>query len=108
MAARKKRAARKVESETKPVTQTLREFIGFKVPSADKRPEAWHGILVARANGAQIPRDLRVYDESRFTGEKRVAQVQALSYIDVPVEDAARIVLKAAMDEHRGEKHCDW
>ena len=106
MAARKSRARRITPpSTTEPDAPTPEPV---NVPPSDPRPEAWRGILLASAKGEAIPRELRVHADSRFTGAKRVAQVQAITYIGKTPEEATDAVLRAAMDEHRGEKNCNW
>lgn len=80
----------------------------FSPPVDDPRPEAWRAMLVSAARKEPFPKPLRIHQDPRFTGEKRVAQVQALTAIGIEPEEAADKILQAAMDEHRGEKHCDW
>lgn len=108
MAARKKFRS---EAESRPsiASRAADAVASFssKVPD-DPRPAAWKQILLAGATGQQVPRDYRVYADGRFTGPTRVAQVKALMYVGMEPEESVDAILKAAMEEHRGDKHCDW
>lgn len=110
MAARKS-AAKKAAKKTEPtVVEKATEAVMslFSPNPEDPRPEAWRGILTAHALKQPTPRHLRVHSDDRFTGKIRRAQVDALTYIGLEPEDAASKILAAAMEEHRGEKNCDW
>ena len=125
MAARKKRAARRVEPkpEPKPVGETVVEAIKSRVQSVrvqndtDPRPAAWRQILLAFAKGEGCPRDLRVHQDERFTGQRRRDQVQAIvaagEYIprvgEVSLEEAVDAVLSASIAEAKaqGLKHTE-
>lgn len=113
MAARKKSAAKQAASKSVPVEPKAQDpiaaILAEPLPGGDDpRPKAWVIELAARAQKVHPPREVRVYGDSRFTGQNRVAQTQALAYLGVSFEDAAGVIVRKAMAEHRGEKHCDW
>jgi hypothetical protein len=110
MAARKsaRRAAPKPVKVSEAVERATEVVSGIFSPDKDQRPDGWLRILSAYANGGVPSRLDRPLMDDRFTGPRRNDQVKALLAIGMNVEDSCKAILKAAMDEHRGEKHCNW
>lgn len=110
MAARKsaRRAAPKPVKVSETFERATEAVSGIFSPDKDQRPDGWLRILSAYANGGVPSRLDRPLMDDRFTGPRRNDQVKALLAIGMNVEDSCKAILKAAMDEHRGEKHCNW
>lgn len=117
MAARK-RAAIKTTGETrakKSATQVVTEAAHSLAQSVgvsnttdqDPRPEAWRRILIAHANGAQPPRELRVMMDDRFTGRDARTMVKAGEAYGKTIEESVDAVLSHLIAEAKakGEKH---
>lgn len=89
----------------RPVVDAVRSAVQ---PAPDLRVKAWISYLEARAQDELPPRWSRVHSLDKITGSSRIAQVKALMIVGKSARDAAEAVVKAAMEEHQGEKHCDW
>jgi len=109
MAARKSARKAAPKPETASVVERATEVVsGIFSQDKDQRPDGWLRILNAYAKGGVPERSDRQLMDDRFTGIRRNDQVKALLAIGMNVEDSCKAILKAAMEEHRGEKHCNW